>query len=295
MPEGIEVRILIECLKRSLINKTITSTKFLSGRYIKHSLPTGYSEFNKTLPGKITNIGSKGKFIYFNILDKNGQQWTMFNTLGLTGIWQYEDDGYSRFIMNFSSDSPLYFSDIRNFGTFKFYEDPELKNLNKKLTTLGLDIFKPDTEFTEENFNLLVSKGKTKTLPEILMNQKIFAGIGNYIKSESLYHAKLSPHRTCSSLSKKDIENLYNAIKYVVYTAYFAGNYYEIVDITGEKYENKKCNKRELTREYLGIKKNAKLYQFEVYQRETDTKGNNVIREETKDKRTSFWVPEIQK
>jgi formamidopyrimidine-DNA glycosylase len=295
MPEGIEVRILIECLKPIYLGKTIKSTKFIGGRYIKHSLPDGYTDFAKTAPYKIVDIGSKGKFIYFILMDSKGDKWSMFNTLGMTGIWLAQPDKHTTFVMEMSDKVNLYFSDIRNFGTFKFLRDPELKQLNKKLTTLGLEIFNPHTEFTQDKFAEKIAKSPTKTLPEILMNQKNFAGIGNYIKAEALYHAHLSPHRTGKSLSKQDINNLYEAIKYVVYTAYFAGNYYEIVDITGEKHENIKCRSRELTREYLGIKKGVKEYEFEVYNREKDTKGNKVERLATKDGRTTFWVPTVQK
>lgn len=281
MPEGIEVKVLCEYLRKHYKDKIIINSKFISGRYIKHELPKGYNNFinNKY---KIINIDNKGKFIYFILEDNNNNKWCIFNTLGLTGEWKLEEDKFTRFYFEFNDNTKLYFSDMRNFGTFKFL--PDLSELNKKLNELGIDPF--DTKlFTFENFNNKINKYQKKTLPEVLMNQKIFSGIGNYIKAESLYIAKLSPHRTIKSLNDNDKINLYNAIKYVMYNSYFNKNYYY----------NMLSNKtREINKKDLGIN-NIIEYEFKVYNRKEDINGYKVITEETKDKRTTYWVKEIQK
>ena len=41
-------------------------------------------------------------------------------------------------------------------------------------------------------------------------------------------------------------------------------------------------------------KKGVFEFQFQVYNQKTDQKGNKVIREKTKDKRTTHWVPSVQ-
>lgn len=292
MPEGIEVKILTECLDQQFSGKIIKKIEILSGRYIKHKLPDNFKEFEKDLPLKIVHIKCKGKFIYIECEN----DWYIFNTLGMTGIWQMYSDDHTRLSLEFTDKSILYFSDIRNFGTFKFVKGKE--GLNKKLKELGLDIFSTK-EFTDKNFIEKLDKYPEKTLPEVLMNQKLFSGIGNYIKAEALYHAKLSPHRTVNSLTEKEKKELFKKICYVVYTAYFAGNYYDIVDLTGEKIENLKnekdfCKKRELSPKELKVKTPIKPYQFEVFHKDKDSLGNKVIKEETKDKRTTHWVPTIQ-
>lgn len=290
MPEGIEVKILTECLDNIISGKKLTNIKFTSGRYTKHGPPDGFKIFEKALPLKVLSVGCKGKFIYFTL--ENG--WYIFNTLGLTGSWEFKEDTHTRAILQFDG-FPIYFSDMRNFGTIKFVND--IAVLHKKINTLGLDIFNP-AEFNEKNFIEKLDKFPKKTLPEVLMDQKLFSGIGNYIKSECLYRAKLNPHRTVNSLSLAEKKELFDKIKYVVYTAYFGGNFYAVADITGIKIEKSKenqCKKRSLTPKYLGIKKPTKDYEFQVYQMDKDPLGNPIISETTKDKRTTHWVPAIQK
>jgi formamidopyrimidine-DNA glycosylase len=65
---------------------------------------------------------------------------------------------------------------------------------------LGL-IYSTQPNLIDQNFIEKLDKYPKKTLPEILMDQKMFSGIGNYIKSECLYRAKLNPHRTVNSIS----------------------------------------------------------------------------------------------
>lgn len=290
MPEGIEVKILTECLDTLIVGKEINSVSFVSGRYVTHGVPDGFKAFEKALPLKILSVGCKGKFIYFTL--EGG--WYIFNTLGLTGSWEFKSDAHTRVIIKVDN-SNIYFSDMRNFGTFKFVND--FKILQKKIDTLGLDIFNP-VEFNELNFIKKLDKFPKKTLPEVLMDQKLFSGIGNYIKSECLYRAKLNPHRIVNSLTIAEKKELFDKIKYVVYTAYFGGNFYAVADLTGikiEKSKEKQCKKRSLTPKFLGIKKPTKDYEFQVYQMNKDPLGNPITSETTKDKRTTHWVPAIQK
>lgn len=290
MPEGIEVKILTECLDKIISGSKINTITFVSGRYTKHGVPEGFKNFEKQLPLKILSVGCKGKFIYFTL--EGG--WFIFNTLGLSGSWEFKKDTHTRAIIQLD-DNNIYFSDMRNFGTFKFVNDAKI--LQKKIDTLGLDIFNP-AEFNEKNFIEKLDKYPKKTLPEVLMDQKMFSGIGNYIKSECLYRAKLNPHRTVSTLTLTEKKELFEQIKYVVYTAYFGGNFYAVADLTGikiEKTKEKQCKKRELTPKFLGIKKPTKDYEFQVYQMDKDPLGNPIISETTKDKRTTHWVPAIQK
>lgn len=292
MPEGIEVKILTECLDTIIAGKSIKSISFVSGRYITHGLPDNFKAFEKELPLKVISVGCKGKFIYFTL----ERGWYIFNTLGLTGSWEFKQDTHTRVIVKLSDfNSNIYFSDMRNFGTLKFVNDANI--LQKKINTLGLDIFNP-SEFNEKNFIQKLDKYPKKTLPEVLMDQKLFSGIGNYIKSESLYRAKLNPHRLISTLSLNEKKELHDKIKYVVYTAYYGGNFYAVADLTGIKIEKSKenlCKKRTLTPKFLGIKKPTKNYEFQVYQMDKDPLGNPIITETTKDKRTTHWVPAIQK
>lgn len=70
----------------------------------------------------------------------------------------------------------------------------------------------PLTEYNEFNFelrkNIYNHKDFSKPLCEVLMNQKWFNGIGNYLRAEILYRLDVNPFQPANELSLQDIELL---------------------------------------------------------------------------------------
>ena len=133
------------------------------------------------------------------------------------------------------------------------------------------------------NYNLFLEafekyklKYPKKTIVQFLMSQEYISGVGNYIKSESLYKSKISPHRKMSEIEENEILKLFNAIKSVMINSY----------------NSKGVSKRD----FKDLDDNEGKYQFEleVYGQKKDKNGNKITVEQTKDKRTTFWVPNIQ-
>ena len=269
MPEGPEVRILVDQLNKVLKNKTLNEFVIKSGRYTK-KLPDGYNKFVENLPLKIEEVKCKGKFIYF-IMENN---FYIFNTLGMTGGWKNKVSEKYDHIHFITNSITLYFNDYRNFGTFKFIDDKS--KLDKKLKELGNDIL--SDEFTEEYCIKVFNKkiNQNKTLPQVLMNQKLFCGLGNYLKSEVLYASKISPHRLVSDLNDEEKKQLFNNIK----------------NIGMKSYKNGGAS----VRDFSDMDNEKGLYTsiLKVYFNKTDPMGNKVIKETTKDKRTTHWVKEVQ-
>ena len=52
----------------------------------------------------------------------------------------------------------------------------------------------------------------------VLLDQKNFAGIGNYIKNDALYLARISPHRKTHELTTEEITHLYEGINHVTFS-----------------------------------------------------------------------------
>ncbi len=114
------------------------------------------------------------------------------------------------------------------------------------------------------------------TLPAVMMNQNLIGGIGNYIKAEALYRARLSPHRTVESLSDADFSLLNESVREVIVGSY----------------ENRGAT----IRTYAGLDGESGDFPFffKVYGRQTCEAGHPVITEGTQDGRTTWWVPQIQ-
>jgi formamidopyrimidine-DNA glycosylase len=274
MPEGPEVKRIVDQMSKVLVGKTLSDVQILSGRYLKKD-PDGLANFKNSLPIKITDIKCKGKFIYF-LTDGD---WNVWNTLGMSGSWIRKEAAaidaesfHLRLAMIFDDGYVIHFKDIRNFGTIKF-SNSKLE-LDEKIKSLGPDVLSED--ISDTLFKSRLKKFGKKTLPEVLMNQSVISGVGNYIKAEALYLAKLSPHRLVSSLSEEDISNLNRAICNITRESYRTGGstFRTYADFNGE----------------VGNFSSR----FMVYGQDTDPLGNEVKREDTKDGRTTHWVPKVQ-
>ena len=268
MPEGPEVKRIAEKLRSTVVDKNLESIEILSGRYLKHGPPDNFNNFAKSLPVKISDVACKGKFIY--IILENGT--SVWNTLGMSGGWSSSPKKNSRIKLNLGTDT-VFFNDMRNFGTIKISSD--IDQLHKKLESLGPDML--SDEVSDDVFMSRIQKKSKKTVAEAIMNQSIISGVGNYLKSESLYLAQISPHRTVESLSSTEISNLNSAIRTTIRSSYLSGG------ATIHTFLNFDDTPGEYSR------------RFAVYNQKSDIMGNQVVREVTKDKRTSFWVPDVQK
>jgi formamidopyrimidine-DNA glycosylase len=67
MPEINEVKRYADFLNHHLKNKTITDINILNGRYKKHGPFELYNELKKDAPFKVSDVKTKGKFLYFII------------------------------------------------------------------------------------------------------------------------------------------------------------------------------------------------------------------------------------
>ena len=120
MPEGPEVTIVTKQLNFTVQNKVIKDIELLSGRYTKKE-PSGFTDFVDRAINhesqKVLGVNNKGKFIYW--LTSSG---VIFSTLGMTGTYKTKDNKYARVKWVFDDDTEIYYSDMRNFGTLKFYK-----------------------------------------------------------------------------------------------------------------------------------------------------------------------------
>ena len=213
--------------------------------------------------------GCHGKFIFALCKDET----FIWSTLGMTGYWNGVGGKYERIKLKLSDGSAVYFNDMRNFGTIKFVKGKH--EMVKKLKSLGPDMLSEDVS-TQKFKTALLARPKW-TLAKALMKQSLVCGVGNYIKADSLWLAKLSPHRTVESLSDVEFADLNEAIKKVCRTSYSEGG------ATIQAYASFDGKLGNYTQKML------------VYGQKTDPNGLTVVKEKTNDGRTTHWVPEVQK
>lgn len=269
MPEGAEVRTIVDQIKR-IENYKIIKMDLIGGRF-KTKPDFSLLEFRDGLNFNhpmIEKIDCKGKFIYWKLSDGSN----LASTLGMTGAWQFRASKHIGIAIHlnsgFGDEEIIYFNDIRHFGTVKRMSD---KELGKKLEEIGPDML--NNPPGQEEFNKILRQ--KKTLPEILMNQGKISGVGNYVKAEALFRARMSPHRLGESLSELELKLLKESIENVLKESYAlqGASLMTYRDAEGEE---------------GGFEKFLKVYG------KKEVEGMKVIKEETLDKRTTWWVPEVQ-
>ena len=273
MPEGPEVTIIRENLNQELKGALVTEWEIYPTSRYREKAPDNFLDFESHFPIKINSVDSKGKLIYFNFEDN----FTLLNTLGMSGYWSYTSEKHTSIKMTFRKKNrqrALYFNDQRHFGTLKFLKTKT--ELEKKLSEIGPDMLN-DKDMSFEKFETRLKKWKNWNICKAIMCQKIISGVGNYLKSESLYLARISPFKKISELTQVELESLYQAIRVKVVGSYNEGG----VSV----------------RHFKDVKDKKGQYQFrlEVYCRDRDPMGNKVVRVETDDKRSTYYVPKLQK
>lgn len=281
MPEGPEVTIIANGLNKLLSGNIILGFEYNDKSRYSKKHPDGFKDFQSSSRNnniiKVNKIENKGKFIYWTF--NNG--YFLMQTLGLSGGWYQEEkrsSGCQLFYKEHKTGEikTLYYDDQRRFGTMKYTDD--YKVLEKKLSEIGPDLLNDDEFDLADWLNIFHSKrNQNKILVKVITDQKIISGIGNYLKAEILYDAKLSPHRIVKTISDKELSTLFTSTKKCINNAYKHGgtslrHYSDIDNVKGT----------------YGM-------QLKVYRNKKDPHGNIVKAEKIgKDSQTTYWVPNVQ-
>lgn len=312
MPEVVEVCLTSIWLNHELKNAIISDIKVLKGRYTRKSLP-GLNLFKKANNYKINKIESKGKFMWFDMKDKNNKPLYILNKYGLSGEWGFQEKDHSNVeftIKELDKIKKLYFTDQRNFGTIEITD--KLTRLNKELDKIADDFLK--VPFTNDEFysrikNYVTTDARKKReIIKVLMDQTvkngIGSGLGNYLSVSALYMAKMSPYTSMEKISKSKIlsNRLSVSIKYIVKLSFLTSNtgYFLDLDKGIEKFLNTLRNNIFKNQKHIynfhpdiKIKKGDK-FKFEVYGQDKDPLGNDVKADKIIPGRTTYWVPSVQ-
>ena len=182
----------------------------------------------------LTKILRKGKMLDFHFSDGSH----LLSHLGMTGTWLVSTEPptlkHSHVVLQGTNpQGPLYltYNDPRRFGHL-YHLDPVAAE--KKLLELGDDL----TQMSEEQVTAALKRYPGRALKVTLLDQKLFAGSGNYIANEICARAGIRPTRKCGKIKKEEFPRIFSAISAVLNPALesggttFQGGYR---DTTGEK------------------------------------------------------------
>jgi formamidopyrimidine-DNA glycosylase len=210
MPELPEVESFRKFIDKTSLRKTIEVAKLSSPNML---LQIKEKLLIKTLEGNsLEETFRHGKFLFMK-LKKGGFLMLHF---GLTGDVEYRKPGEeppSRYALqlHFSDDSDFYFTDTRKMGKIALVD--HIDTFIKK-RGYGTDALKlKEKDFVEK---ILKKKVAIKT---VLMDQKIVAGVGNEFSDEILFQTKIHPATPTSSLSEKQLKEIWKTMVAILKTA----------------------------------------------------------------------------
>ena len=228
MPELPEVETIKRGLLETVLNKEIIDAKIILSKSF-------VNKKNIDFKGKINEINRVGKYIIIKIKDKCSIVIHLRMTGKLIYLKSIDEikDNHVRFIFYLNDGSCLLFNDVRTFGQIEIYP-PNINIL--KIKNIGADAL--SEAFTLEYFEDILKKRKTP-IKNLLLNQSIIAGIGNIYAMEILFASKVSPLKYSHTLTKKQIQIIYNNIKHILNLAILhngtsISDFRNIDDKTGE-------------------------------------------------------------
>lgn len=203
MPELPEVETYRKYLEETSLNQIITD---FTAADFKKQITMPYDDFRATIIGrKFVKTTRIGKHLLVGL--DNGKVISLH--FGMTGdlhFYRLPEDAprFERATFFLDSGYRLAFVDSRKFGRIGFWESEKAYIKAKVLGPDALEISGADLEKK-------LSKRKTAIKPALL-DQKILAGIGNWLVDEILFQAKIHPETLASDLTKTQLKNLVKAI-----------------------------------------------------------------------------------
>jgi len=288
MPEGPEVRVVVEWLRKHLLGRHFHSIQWDPSSRYRLKEPEGYSDIFSRLPAIISNIFAKGKCI---VIEFN-QEFYMTCNLADAGNWTFEKEKHCNTWITYSSNNQvqvMYFTDVRHRGRHDFFgSSSDLKS--RKFKDIGPDLlaYSIGTYCQEHNPCLIKedmisiwneklnnTRIKNKEIGIYLLDQKRFSGIGNYARAEILYRARISPFRKLCEISKEESLLLLHHSVNVLYESYSQRglsiiNYRDPEGVDG-------------------------TFKKIIYREEFDPLGNEIRKDPCGAGKNIYWVPSLQK
>lgn len=276
MPEGPEARVMSESIQ-IITGHFLSKLRYnLKSKYRKGS-PKNYVQLTKLLPLRVLKVYPKGKKVIIS-LDNEA---TLVFSLGMSGHFSFEEEKHSNMWLEISPcdprpdsyndqlDYPLFFTDARHFGSVEILLSDE--ETESRLAKVGPDLM---NERVSKRQWLEVAQRKRlqhMKIYDFLMEQKYFSGCGNYVVTDSLYHAKIHPFRTMDDLSEEELLTIKKSCEHILRVSYQSQGFTQLdyFDAHGRKgvyqpliYGKKKNRQDEFGNDILQLKSKGRTLHY---------------------------------
>src|SRR5210317_1066816 len=218
MPELLEVEIVRQYLNKKIKKKKIKKIRikipYIFEKFLEKKTIVKVSRFSKYLIIHLSNnqfclihLGMSGTIHLIDFENKkNFTNLSFYNSPFLPKKHNHIEIIFDKF--------RIVYNDPRRFGFFQIIKN--IKDLNNRFIHLGPEPF--DGKFNLNYFKNFI-KNKTKTIKDLLIDQKFVSGIGNIYASEILFLSKVNPIKKIKLLSKKECNKIISNSKKVLLDA----------------------------------------------------------------------------
>ncbi|MEO9634206.1 MAG: bifunctional DNA-formamidopyrimidine glycosylase/DNA-(apurinic or apyrimidinic site) lyase [Parasphingorhabdus sp.] len=166
----------------------------------------------------VTSLGRRAKY---GLVETDRGDVMIFH-LGMSGRWRIDPvelEKHDHLLIETETGRRMVLNDPRRFGSLDIVRAEDLDRY-KPFILMG-------PEPLGDDFNATYLKGATKgrkaPIKQLLLDQRIVAGLGNIYVCEALHMAGISPRKKGDAISKPRYERLVAAIKEVLTAAIAAG------------------------------------------------------------------------
>lgn len=204
MPELPEVQIIVNGLNQKVLGKEIKEIIELRPGTVIWQNPV-------TSLGNINSISRRGKCI----LIQTSNDYKLVIHLRMTGKLIFETDlaktsDHARAELILNDNTKLIFDDVRTFGKIQILKKNEEIEAFQKL---GLE---PLSDEFDAGYLKNKLKNRKAPIKNILLDQRVIAGLGNIYVAEILFRSKIDPRVPGNRLNKKQLESIIKQTKIVL-------------------------------------------------------------------------------
>lgn len=217
MPELPEVQVMRNYFEEVTLQKAITAVTFHDS--LNKVFKSSKSELTEYLVGhSILETNRLGKYLFARL---SSGKWLHLH-FGMTGyleVFRSEQlPRFTRFVIEFEDGDKLAFKDSRKFGVIQIVDDPDEFQKNQKI---GDDLLK----ISFDKFKTGLSR-RSIAVKAALLDQKLVAGIGNWMADEMLFNCGIHPEKSCKDLRDEEIKKLLNSGKSIAKEAIEVDTHY---------------------------------------------------------------------
>jgi formamidopyrimidine-DNA glycosylase len=210
MPELPEVETVRVGLEPKLVGRRLEAVEIYDPRLTR---PYDQREVAAELEGeRVAAVGRRGKYLIVRF--ESGRALVIHLRMTGTllhaggGLGADDEDPYRRAVVRLDDGSDIAYRDVRRFGTWLLLEPGELEPYVD--ARVGAELLETRTAPDKLTARLA---NRTAPIKALLLDQRLFAGVGNIYADEGLWWARIHPLRPGGELGREEVAAVLRGVR----------------------------------------------------------------------------------